>query len=114
MLLAKSEVHGVFSMACFCCPPLLPAATVQVEGNIATATQQSALLSCKDVDLKKDSWDDIVVGEWLTTKAKKNGQMMKSASNICGPDAMSCGTVFLHLLCSSLRLTGYHSKPKAE
>jgi hypothetical protein len=40
--------------------------------------------------------------------------MVKSIATICGIDAITFSTEQLHLICSSLKLTGYHSKPKVD
>jgi hypothetical protein len=68
----------------------------------------------KDVDAKKVSWEDIVGGDRPSIKPGDNGAMVKSIATICGFDAMSFNTEQLRGICSSLKLTGYRSKPKAE
>jgi hypothetical protein len=40
--------------------------------------------------------------------------MVKSVASICGIDAMLFSTEQLRLVCSSFKLSGYRSKPKAE
>jgi len=78
------------------------------------STQQSALISSKDVDPRKVSWTDIIGGDRSSTKAGETGQMVKSVASICGIDAMLFSTEQLRLICSSFKLSGYRSKPKAE
>ena len=82
--------------------------------NNDLSTQQSALISSKDVDPRKVSWTDIIGGDRPSTKAGETGQMVKSVASICGIDAMLFSTEQLCLICSSFKLSGYHSKPKAE
>ena len=81
---------------------------------VAASTQQAAVVSAKDVEPKKVSWEDIVGGDRPSTKAGDNGSMQKSVATICGFDAMTFNTEQLRGICSSLKLTGYRSKPKAE
>jgi hypothetical protein len=40
--------------------------------------------------------------------------MVKSIATICGIDAITFSTEQLRLICSSLKLTGYRSKPKVD
>jgi hypothetical protein len=82
--------------------------------NIVAATQQSTILSAKDIDPKKVSWVNIVAGDRPSVKPGESGQMMKSVTTICGIDAMTLSTEQLRLICASLKLSRYCSKPKAE
>jgi hypothetical protein len=71
-------------------------------------------MPAKDVDAKKVSWEDIVGGDRPSIKQGDKGAMVKSIATICGFDAMSFNMEQLRGICSSLKLTGYRSKPKAE
>jgi len=77
-------------------------------------THQSTIVSAKDIDPKKVSWVNIVAGDRPSVKPGESGQMVKSVAIICGIDAMTLSTEQLHLICASLKLSGYRSKPKAE
>ncbi len=55
-----------------------------------------------------------MAGDRPSVKPGEIGQMVKSVAIICGIDAMTLSTEQLRLICASLKLTGYHSKPKAE
>ncbi len=55
-----------------------------------------------------------MAGDRPSVKPGESGQMMKSVTTICGIDAMTLSTEQLHLICASLKLSGYRSKPKAE
>jgi hypothetical protein len=55
-----------------------------------------------------------VAGDRPSVKPGEIGQMVKSVAIICGIDAMTLSSEQLRLICASLKLTGYHSKPKAE
>jgi hypothetical protein len=63
---------------------------------------------------KKVSWVNIVAGDRPSVKPGESGQMVKSVTTICGIDAMTLCTEQLHLICASLKLSGYCNKPKAE
>jgi hypothetical protein len=52
------------------------------------ATQQSTLVSAKDVDPKAVTWIDITIDNRMSMKAGETGQILKSALTICGIDAM--------------------------
>jgi hypothetical protein len=59
---------------------------------VPVVTQQSAIISAKVTDPKKVTWDDTKAGDWPSTKAGENGQMVKSISTICGIDAKTFST----------------------
>jgi len=128
--LCKKQLHGPCSVfngdesaitycnRCFSCPSatedFMPTATVSASVEQTSATsKQFNVISSKDVDPKKISWNDIVAGDKPSTKLGDNGAMVKSIATICGIDAMT-STEQLHLICSSMKLSGYSSKPKAE
>jgi hypothetical protein len=54
--------------------------------------EQFNVISAKDVDPKKISWNDIVVGDRPSTKPGDNGAMVKSIATICSLDAMTFST----------------------
>jgi len=80
--------------------------------NIVAVTQQSNIVSAKDIDPKNVSWVKIVAED--RPSVSESGQMVKSVTTICGIDAMTLSTEQWRLICASLRLSGYRSKPKAE
>jgi Neuraminidase (sialidase) len=82
--------------------------------SIVAVTQQSTNVLVRDIDPKKVSWVDIVARDRPSVKPGESGQMVKSVATICGIDAMTLSTKQLHLICASLKPTGYHSKPIAE
>jgi hypothetical protein len=83
--------------------------------NTISITQQSApVMTAKDIDMKAVSWGNIEVGDRPSNKADDCGQMVKSVLTICGFDAMALNTEQLRQICSTLKIQGYHSKPKAE
>jgi len=77
-------------------------------------THQSTIVSAKDIDPRKVLWVNIVAGDRPSVKPGESRQMVKSVTTICGIDAMTLSTEQLRLICASLKLSGYHSKPKAE
>jgi hypothetical protein len=80
----------------------------------ASVTQQSTLVTAKDIDPKVVTWTGIAVGDRPSTKAGEAGQMAKSVLTICGIDAMQCNMEQLWQICSNMKLTGYQSKHKAD
>ena len=137
--ICKNHLHGpcgvfngddaavTYRNRCFSCPSSTEAATAKATAtdaaaasasganlNDAGSTEHPNVISSKDVDPKKVSWDDIVGGDRPSTKAGDNGAMVKSIATICGIDAMTFSTEQLRLICSSMKLSGYRSKPKAE
>jgi hypothetical protein len=100
---------------CFSCPGTTGAATAtttsrESDGNL----QFESVISSKEVDPKKVSWDDIVSGDRPSTKVGDGGAMAKSIATICGIDAITFSTEQLCLICWSLKLSGYRSKPKLD
>ncbi len=137
--ICKNRLHGpcgifneddaavTYRNRCFSCPYTTEGATSSATATVAASssasganlndagsTEHSNVISSKDVDPKKVSWDDIVGGDRPSTKAGDNGAMVKSIATICGIDAMTFSTEQLRLICSSMKLNGYRSKPKAE
>ncbi len=53
-----------------------------------SVTQQSTLVSAKDVDPKAATWIDITVDNRMSMKAGETGQILKTVLTICGIDAM--------------------------
>jgi hypothetical protein len=73
--------------------------------NVAV-TQQSTLVTTKDVDPKAVTWANITEGEGPSMKPVELGQMVTSVLTICSIDAMSFNMGQLHQICSNLKLTG--------
>jgi hypothetical protein len=88
--------------------------TPSLHCDVVEVSQQCTIVSAKDIDPKKVSWVNIVVGNRPSVKPGESGQMVKSTATICGIDVMTFSTLQLHLICASLKLTGYCSKPKHE
>jgi hypothetical protein len=47
------------------------------------------ILCTKDIDPKKVTLEDTVMGDWPSVKASESGKMVKPVATICGMDAMS-------------------------
>ena len=73
----------------------------------ASATQQSTLVSAKDVNPKAVTWNDVTVGDSPSNKPGEVGQMVNTALTICGIDAILFSTEQLHTICGVFKLTGY-------
>jgi hypothetical protein len=126
-VICKKDLHGPCSVfngddaaitycnRCFSCPGTTGAATSTTTAKAPDGYLLfDAVISSKDVDPKKVSWDDIVCGDRLSTKVGDSGAMVKSIATICGIDAITFSTEQLCLICSSLKLSRYHSKPKLD
>jgi hypothetical protein len=72
-----------------------------------SATQQSTLVTAKDIDPKAVTWSDITVGDRPSMKPGETGSMVKSVLTICGIDAMQFNTEQLRQICSNMKLTGH-------
>ena len=57
-----------------------------------SATQQSTLVTAKDIDPKAVTWSDITVGDRPSMKPGETGSMVKSVLTIYGIDAMQFNT----------------------
>jgi hypothetical protein len=127
--ICKEQLHGpcgifngddsaiTYRNQCFSCHDPNEGGTLStptMHCNIVAVSQQSTIVSAKDIDPKKVSWVNIVAGDRPSVKPGESGQMMKSVTTICGIDAMTLSTEQLHLICASFKLSGYFSKPKAE
>jgi hypothetical protein len=73
----------------------------------ASATQQSTLVSAKDVNPKAVTWNDVTVGDRPSNKPGEVGQMVNMALTICGIDAVLFSMEQLHTICGVFKLTGY-------
>jgi hypothetical protein len=82
-----------------------------IVSNVAT-TQQSTLVTAKDVDPKAVIWANNTEGDRPSTKPGELGRMVKSVLTICGIDAMVFNMEQLCQTCSNLKLTGQRSKPR--
>jgi hypothetical protein len=80
----------------------------------ASATQQSTLVSAKDVNPKAVTWNDVTVGDRPSNKSVEVGKMVKAALTICGLDAILFSMEQLRTICGVFKLTGYWSKPKSD
>jgi hypothetical protein len=121
--ICKKDLHGVcgnfngddtavtYRNRCFLCPPptggIVTTSTAQ---DNHAFTQQSAIISAKDVNPKEVGWDDIKAGDRPSDKPGQAGQMVKSVSTICGINGMSFGTDQLCTMCATFKLSGYQSK----
>jgi hypothetical protein len=131
--ICKKDLHGVcgifngddsavtFRNRCFVCPATAgsnddPAIkTPPSQHNVTSGTtQQSAIISAKDVNAKDVTWADVKAGDRPSDKPGQAGQMVKSVSTICGIDGMSFSTDQLRAICSNFKLSGYRSKKKSE
>ncbi len=125
--ICKKDLHGIcgvfngddaavtYRNRCLSCPGTTETATVTKTARAYDVNLQfDKLISSKDVDSKKVSWNDIVPGDRPSTKVGDGGGMVKSIATICGKDAITFSTEQLRLICSSLKLTGYCSKPKVD
>jgi len=109
--ICKKDLHGVcgifngddsavtFRNRCFVCPATAgsnddPAIkTPPSQHNVTSGTtQQSAIISAKDVNAKDVTWADVKAGDRPSDKPGQAGQMVKSVSTICGIDGMSFST----------------------
>jgi hypothetical protein len=114
-----SEFNGddaaiTYHNRCFSCPGTTEAAPATTTARASNGNLIfDAVISSKDVDPKKVSWDDLVCGDRPSTKLGDGGAMVKSIATICGIDAITFSTEQLHLICS-LELSGYRSKPKLD
>jgi hypothetical protein len=61
-------------------------------GTTPSATQQSTLVTAKDIDPKVVTWSYITVGDRPSMKPGETGSMVKSVFTICGIDAMQFNT----------------------
>ena len=133
--ICKKQLHGpcgeyngdesaiTYRNRCFNCSSAAAISTTTADNNEkdcapsttnTSATQQSTLVTAKDIDPKAVTWTDITVGDRPSAKPGETGQMVKSVLTICGIDAMSFNTEQLRQICSNMKLTGYRSKPKAD
>ncbi len=133
--ICKKQLHGpcsenngdesaiTYRNCCFNCSSATTILTTTADNNEkdcapsttnTSATQQSTLVTAKDIDPKAVTWTDITVGDRPSTKPRETGLMVKSVLTICGIDAMSFNTEQLRQICSNMKQTGYQSKPKAD
>jgi hypothetical protein len=73
----------------------------------ASATQQSTLVSAKDIDPKAVTWNDVTVGDRPSNKSVEVRKMVKAALTICGLDAILFSMEQLRTICGVFKLTGY-------
>ncbi len=114
-----SEFNGdessiTYCIRCFNCSSATAILTATADNNKkapsatnTSATQQSTLVTAKDIDPKASTWTNITVGDRPSTKPGETGQMVRSVLTICGIDAMSFNTELLCQICSNMKLTGY-------
>jgi len=85
---------------CFNCSSATAVASSTTNEQVGTttpcttpsATQQSTLVTAKDIDPKAVTWSDITVGDHPSMKPGETGSMVKSVLTICGIDAMQFNT----------------------
>jgi hypothetical protein len=122
--ICKKELHGpcsefygddsniTYHNHCFGCSSASDVATATVTNGISTTsaliasnvaiTQQSTLVTAKNVDPKAVTWAIITEGGRPSTNPGELGQMVKSVLTICGIDAMSFNMDQLCQICSNL------------
>jgi hypothetical protein len=124
--ICKKDLHGVcgifngddsavtFRNRCFVCPATAgsnddPAIkTPPSQQNVTSGTtQQSAIISAKDVNAKDVTWADVKAGDRPSDEPGQVGQMVKSVSTICGIDGISFSMDQLRAICSNFKLSGY-------
>jgi len=133
--ICKKQLHGpcgvfngddspiAYQNHCFNCPSATEDASSKGDNNekvgtisvtTPSDTQQSTLVTSRDINPKEVAWTDIVAGDRPLTKPGEVGQIVKSVVIISGIDAMLFNTEQLRQICSNMKLMGYWSKPKAN